>query len=184
MTPSGSWTALWRYVAAAAACAALGLLSFQGDGAVPLLRYVDLGIHESGHLATYWLPDLWTAMAGSVAQVAVPLLISAYFAAVRREVVGAALCLAWAGTSANNASVYIADAPVEALPLVGGGTHDWAYALGPEGFDAIDSAGRIAGAVHGAGLAMVVVAAAVSLAAPALAARRDAARIGGEPARR
>jgi len=51
-------------------------------------------------------------------------------------------------------SVYIADAPVQALPLVGGGTHDWAWILGR--FDAIDRAGSIAGFVEVLGALMVV----------------------------
>jgi hypothetical protein len=37
--------------------------------------------------------------------------------------------LAWAGTSAQNASIYIADAPTQYLPLIGNGLHDWAYIL-------------------------------------------------------
>ena len=63
---------------------------------------------------------------------ALPLAIAAYFLLVRREIVSAMLCLAWAGTSAHDASAYIADAPYERLELIGG-IHDWAYALGPTG---------------------------------------------------
>jgi hypothetical protein len=113
-------------------------------------------------------------MAGSIAQVAVPLAIGTYFAARRRDLVGAALCLAWAGTSANAVSIYIADAPTEALPLAGGGLHDWAFLLGPEGFDAMRSAGTIASAVRGMGLVMVLIAVASCLAGPLLAAHLHA----------
>lgn len=165
---ASSWNTLWRYVAGAAACIVLGLLSFGGDDRVPLLAWIDLGIHESGHLATFWLPDIATAMAGSVAQVAVPLALGAYFAVRRRDPVGAALCLAWAGTSANASSVYVADAPTEALPLVGGGVHDWAFVLGPEGFDAIMQAGAVASAVRGTGLVLVIAGVATCLAWPLL----------------
>ena len=106
---------------------------------------------------------------GSITQVAIPLAIAAHFA-WRRELVSAMLCLAWAGTSARDASVYIADAPYERLELIGG-IHDWAYALGPEGFDALDRAAVLASVVHGAGLAMVVAAVAGCLARPLLTAR-------------
>jgi hypothetical protein len=159
---------LLRHLLAAAVCAALGMLAFAGDGSVPLVRYVDLGVHEAGHALAFRLPDLANAMAGSIAQVALPLVFAGYFALMRRDVIGASLCLAWAGTSAANVSVYIADAPTQALPLVGGGTHDWAFALGPDGFDAMGSAARIASAVHDIGLAMVVIAILACLAVPAL----------------
>ena len=155
----------WRNLAAAVGCAALGLLAFGRDARVPLLGWIDLCIHEAGHVATALAPPLVTAMAGSAAQVAVPPALAAAFWVVRREPLSAMLCLAWAGTSAHDAAAYIADAPYERLELIGG-THDWAYALGPEGFDALGSAGAIAGVVRGAGFLMVVIAAAWCLLSP------------------
>jgi hypothetical protein len=169
--PSSS---LWRGVAAAAACALLGLLAWGRGERIPLLGWIDLAIHESGHVATYVLPDLATAMAGSVAQVALPLAIAARFA-LRREPLSALLCLAWAGTSARDAAVYIADAPYQRLELIGG-LHDWAFALGPEGLDVMDRAGGIAAVVSGAGLMMVLAGVAGCLATPVLQARGVAAR--------
>jgi hypothetical protein len=156
----------WRGLAAAAACAALGLLAFGRDARVPLLGWIDLCVHEAGHVATMLAPPLVTAMAGSIAQVALPLALAAAFWLVRGEPLSAMLCLAWAGTSAHDAAAYIADAPHERLALIGG-THDWAYALGPEGLDALAAAGAIAGVVRGAGFLMVVVATAWCLLAPA-----------------
>jgi hypothetical protein len=155
----------WRHLAAAGACAALGLLAFGRDARVPLLGWIDLCVHEFGHVAAMLLPPLLTAMAGSVAQVALPLLLAAAFWFRRREPLSAMVCLAWAGTSAHDAAAYVADAPHERLELIGG-THDWAYALGPEGLDALGSASAIAGAVRGAGFLMVVVATAWCLLAP------------------
>ncbi len=167
--PSPSIPALWRDVAGAVACALLGLVAFAGDRRVPLLEWIDLALHEFGHVATYALPPLVTAMMGSIAQVAIPLAIAAHFA-WRRELVSSMLCLAWAGTSARDVAVYVADAPYERLELIGG-IHDWAYALGPEGLGALDRAAALASAVHGAGLAMVVAAVAGCLARPLLTAR-------------
>jgi len=155
----------WRNLAAAAACAALGLLAFGRDARVPLLGWIDLCVHEFGHVATMVAPPLVTAMAGSVAQVALPLALAAAFWRVRREPLSAMVCLAWAGTSAHDAAAYIADAPDERLELIGG-THDWAYALGPEGLDALARAGAIAGAVRGVGFLMVVLATAWCLLSP------------------
>jgi len=141
----------WRNLAAAVGCAALGLLAFGRDARVPLLGWIDLCIHEAGHVATALAPPLVTAMAGSAAQVAVPLALAAAFWVVRREPLSAMLCLAWGGTSAHDAAAYIADAPYERLELIGG-THDWA--------------GAIAGVVRGAGFLMVVIAAAWCLLSP------------------
>ena len=74
-------------------------------------------------------------------------------------------------------SVYVADAPYERLELIGG-MHDWAFALGPEGFDVIDRAGAVAAVVSGAGLLMVLAAVAGCLATPFLQAR---GLLGGPP---
>lgn len=147
----------WRHLAAAAACAVLGLLAFGRDARVPLLGWIDLCVHEFGHVAAAPLPPVAVAMAGSTAQVLLPLLLAGAFWFVRGEPLSAMLCLAWAGTSAHDAAAYIADAPYERLKLIGG-THDWAFILGPEGFDALGAAGAIAGAVRGAGFLMVVAA--------------------------
>lgn len=157
---------LWRDLAGALACLVLGLLGFTGDGRVPVLAWINLCIHEFGHVATSVLPEVITAAMGSVTQVAVPLAIAAYFLA-RRELVSGMLCLAWAGTSAHEASVYIADAPYERLELIGG-YHDWAFVLGPEGLDALGRAGQVAGAVNAVGIALVATAVAGCLARPLL----------------
>ena len=97
------------------------------DVRVPILSLVDLGIHELGHLLTYPLPDLITAIAGSFAQVAAPLGLAVYFLA-RKDEAASAMCLGWAATSGYDAARYIADAPYERLELLGG-DHDWAYVL-------------------------------------------------------
>lgn len=156
----------WRALAGAVGCLALAHFSYGflgGDaGRVPLLGHVDLGFHELGHLITYPLPwEVVTAAMGSVMQVAVPLGLAAYFLVLRRDLVAAALCLAWAGTSARDAGVYIADAPHEALPLIGG-SHDWAFILERH----LDWAEPLADAVSTGGAAAI--AAGVALAVSSL----------------
>ncbi len=115
---------------------------------VPMLGLVDLGFHELGHLVCYVLPvgDLVTAAAGSVAQVAVPAVLAAYFLVARRDHGGAAVCMAWAATAALDVSRYVADAPYERLQLIGG-DHDWAFFFSAEGIDAMDRAAGVAHAV-------------------------------------
>lgn len=159
-------------------CLVLGWLAFGRDARIPLLSLVDLGFHELGHLLTYPLPwDVVTAAMGSVFQVAVPMGLAAYFGLLRRDGVAAGVCLAWSGTAAQGASIYIADAPFEALPLIGG-THDWAFILG-EHYDALDRAAGLAHGVRVFGLLTLLAGAALCAAEPWLVtrrARRDAAR--------
>ncbi|MBM3694815.1 MAG: hypothetical protein FJW79_02620 [Actinobacteria bacterium] len=145
-----------RYALGATAAGAIGGVAFGLHRPVPVLDLFDLGMHELGHLLTALLPAGVMFLAGSVAQVAVPLALAAYFGFRRSEMASAGFCLAWAGTSARDVAVYVADAPVQALPLIGGGTHDWAYLLGPAQFDCLDRAGAIAGFIEAMGLAMVV----------------------------
>ncbi|MDX6647534.1 MAG: hypothetical protein QOK40_3261 [Miltoncostaeaceae bacterium] len=149
-----SWQSLWKYLVGVAACLVLGAIAFLREQPVPLLEQVNLGIHEAGHLVAILLPPAAMAAMGSIAQVAVPLLIAAYFLA-HGERLGAGLCLAWAGTSARDVSVYIADAPYERLQLIGG-EHDWARVLGPAHCDCLERAGDLAGIVHGAGFVLVL----------------------------
>ena len=60
------------------------------------------------------------------------------------------MCLAWAATSALDASRYIADAPYERLQLIGG-DHDWAFFFSADGIDAMERAAGTASAVAGLG---------------------------------
>ncbi|MGZ8754243.1 MAG: hypothetical protein ACXW15_03565 [Acidimicrobiia bacterium] len=150
-----SWKMLWRYVAGVFGCAVIGYFPFVQQRRVPLLGGVDLGFHELGHMLTYVFPDTITALMGSMFQVAIPLGLAAYFGLRRRDLLAAGLCLAWAGASAVDVSVYIADAPFQRLPLIGG-SHDWAYLLGPSVFENLNGAAGIAAAVRLTGAGFIL----------------------------
>jgi hypothetical protein len=139
-------------------------IGFEEGDRIPLVAYVNLGIHEFGHLLTYGFSDLLTALAGSVAQLAVPLALAVYFFLFRDDWMAAGLCLAWGATSALEVALYVADAPFEDLQLIGG-SHDWAFILGPDGYDAIEKAQPLADRIRsfasvaiGAGLLLCVAA--------------------------
>lgn len=151
---------------------AVGTWSLLADADVPLLVYADLGFHELGHLIGYVVgpPEWVTAIAGTGMQVAVPLGAAVFLAAWRRDPFGATACLAWAATSLRNGAVYVADAPYERLPLIGG-EHDWAYLLG-EHWNALDAADDIAAGMRFAGWALLF----VGLATTALAVERRLGR--------
>jgi hypothetical protein len=157
------WRAWGRYLGTAIVGASITYVAFGASRPVPMLDWFDLGVHEVAHLLAMPLPDMAMFMAGSVAQVAFPVAMAVYFNAARGDRAAAGFCMAWAGTSAWDVSVYIADAPVQALPLVGGGTHDWATLLGPEGFDAMARSGTVSSSVKWAGLGLAVAGVLVSL---------------------
>ena len=154
------WPSWRRDAGVAAACVLLGLLGMRGHR-VPFLSGVDLGFHELGHLVCYILdaflpwPQIVTAAAGSGFQVGVPLGLAAYFLVFRHDRVGGAVCLAWAATDALDVARYIADAPYQDLPLIGG-QHDWAYILGPDQLDRLGDAGRLASLVTGVGWVLFI----------------------------
>ena len=122
------WNATLQWIVAALVTVALAWLTFSRDGWIPLLSGADLGIHESGHLLTFWAPPLLCSLAGSLLQVAAPLGLAAYFWH-RRDRFAVILMIAWAAESLNNVSVYVADAQRMVLPLFGddgsGAGHDW-----------------------------------------------------------
>ncbi len=148
MAAENGWVRWGRYAVAAVLAGVITWFAFIAHREVPILDWFDLGMHEVGHMVMILAPRMVMFLAGSVAQVAVPLALAWYFWFAQRDAAGGGFCLAWAGASAWDASVYIADAPVQALPLIGGGEHDWAYLLGPQGFDAIHLADEIAGFVE------------------------------------
>jgi hypothetical protein len=176
---------LWWWVVSAVSVVLIGVLSARSGARVPFLSGVDFGFHELGHFVLWWAPWRITAIAGSVTQVAFPLALAAYFLFDRHEPWAAAPLLAWAGASARNVAVYIADAPFQRLELWGGPAvqHDWATLLaGPP----LRYAGAIAGTVEAVGWLMIVAALALATVQPireALAASRAKRRAAADEAR-
>ena len=163
-----SWKDIWRPLAAAVAIVVMAFFVYVRNTRVPLLGYVDLGFHELGHLVGYIFPisERLTAALGSITQIAVPIGLAVYFLWWRKDRVAGALMLAWAGTSAWDASVYIADAPYERLQLIGG-DHDWAFLLGPTEFNNYAIADDLAAFVEFTGAIALIAGLLICLAVPA-----------------
>ncbi len=175
------WKELWRPLAAIGVIGVMAAFPYLRGTRVPLLGYADLGFHELGHLIGYILPisERVTAGLGSFTQIAVPLGLAIYFFWRRRDAVAGSIMTAWAGTSAWDASVYIADAPYERLPLIGG-DHDWAFLLGPGELDMLQRADEIAAFVSFAGALALGLAAVISMMQPFLASRERLAALPNE----
>ena len=161
-----------RWLAALAAIGAMWWVAVEQHDRIPILTYLNLGIHEAGHMITYSSSELTSSLAGSIAQVLVPLLFVAYFLIRRADWVAAGVCLAWAATSAMEVSMYAADAPKQELDLIGD-QHDWAFILGPQGYDAMDQAASIAHTIQDAASVAAVTAAVLCLLAPLKGRRRS-----------
>lgn len=89
---------------------------------------MNLAIHETGHLVFGWGGDMLAALGGTLLQVLMPLAFAVSFWR-RGDRHAATIGLWWAGQNCFNIARYVADARAQALPLVGGGEHDWTYLL-------------------------------------------------------
>lgn len=91
------------------------------------LSAIDLVIHEAGHvLFGSFGNELIMFLGGSALQVLVPVGFAASFA-LRRDSFAAAVMGLWAAYNLADVAVYVADAPLRALPLLTDDpdTHDW-----------------------------------------------------------
>src|SRR4051812_26818685 len=105
---------------------------------IPLMRHpeagsfldgIDLAIHETGHLVFGPFGEVIQFAGGTLFQLIVPATFVWYFAR-QRDRHAASVALWWIAQNLWNISVYVRDARVQELPLVGGGEHDWAFLLG------------------------------------------------------
>ncbi len=116
-----------------------------------------LAIHELGHVLFGFFGEWLSVAGGSLTQLAAPVAV-ALILLRQRDYFGVAVGGAWLSMSLSNLAVYVADARAEELPLVSLGdgdvVHDWNYLLGSLHLLPRDTA--IAGAIHAAALACLV----------------------------
>lgn len=93
---------------------------------------LNFGIHELGHVLFGWGNQFIAIAGGTLAQVLFPLAALVFFI-YHEEFFEISFCLGWLGTNCFHIAVYVADARLQQLPLVGisGGKtiHDWNYLL-------------------------------------------------------
>ena len=137
-----------RWLIGLALIVAMWVLGFAQDDKVPGLTYVNVGLHQFGHMLTYVNSDLTNALAGPIAQVAIPGVLAVYFFVRRGDWVLAGVFLVWAAASALEVSLYVADAPKPTLDLLGDDKNDWALILGPSGYDVMEKAPSLADTIR------------------------------------
>jgi len=132
--------------------------------ALPIMRHpeagsfldsLDLAIHETGHLVFAMFGEVVHAAGGTLFQLIVPSAFFGYFAR-NNDRHAATVALWWMAQNLWNISVYVRDARVQELPLVGGGEHDWAFLLGRFGLLAHDQG--IGRSIHFVGTVLCLVA--------------------------
>jgi hypothetical protein len=116
-----------------AALALYGIPCLLRPEAGRILDAVDLAIHETGHLVFAPFGEFLAFLGGTIFQLGFPAAFVVYFWR-RGDRHAASVALWWVAQNCWNVSVYVRDARAQALPLVGGGEHDWAYLLGRLGW--------------------------------------------------
>ncbi len=118
--PAPSTAQFGLFSAALAAAAAL-VLSFDF---VPILDHINLAFHEFGHPLFGILGETMHWLGGTLAQFIFPIATTVHF--LRREqLLSAAACAVWGAENLRYVAFYLGDARSMAIPLVGGGEHDW-----------------------------------------------------------
>lgn len=168
----------WKAVGALALAAVYGWFALARDAQVPILGFLDIAVHEVGHRLFSPFGHLVMLIMGSGFQVLFPFLAGVVFALWKRDPIAWGISWAWAASATADAARYIYDAPRGELMLLGapGGLGDWSRILGPEHFDKLYLADRLAADVRIAGVALWFVAVGIvifALASNAVAVRRE-----------
>ncbi len=93
-----------------------------------ILHGVELGIHETGHLLFMAFGETMHILGGSLFQLVIPIVFAIAFWR-RGDRFAAAICGWWLAVGFWDVAIYVADARVQELDLVGGGEHDWGMLL-------------------------------------------------------
>ncbi len=106
-----------------------------------LLHWVDLPLHEAGHVIFAPLGRFMQVLGGTLMQLLIPAVAAAALLISGRDPFGASVASWWLGQNFLDIAPYIADARAGRLPLLGGVTgrqapsfHDWHNILGRLGW--------------------------------------------------
>lgn len=139
MDPRQAWREWWAnatppappdgraFAAFSAGLATFALLIAQFEF-VPVLDHANLAFHEAGHLLFGLFGATASLYGGTLMQFVFPALTTLRFLH-RGQALAAAACAVWFCENLRYTSFYVADAQLRALPLVGGGEHDWYHIL-------------------------------------------------------
>ena len=110
-----------------------------------LIDNVNLAVHEAGHMVFTPFGQTMHMLGGTLLQLLVPLVFVARFV-LRGRPFDALVCGVWFAESLMYTAVYLGDAYMMSLPLVGGEIHDWNWMLSKLGL--VASSRDIGAALH------------------------------------
>jgi hypothetical protein len=153
----------------------------------PIFVYLNIAVHEVGHLLFRPFGELTMLIMGSGFEVLFPLAAGLVFLIRKRDLVATAVCWGWAASALASAATYIADADDGRLVLLGArgpdAAGDWERILGAEFFDKVYLADSIAGTVRTFGFVLWFVALGLAAWAIVRNGRRDGAEAASPLAR-
>lgn len=103
-------------------------MATDADGYLRIVDDINLVIHEAGHPLFGFFGELPGWWGGTLMELLVPGAIAVAFW-FQRSALSLAFAAIWFFENLHYVAWYIADASIEALPLVGGGEHDWNFLL-------------------------------------------------------
>lgn len=88
------------------------------------IDYFNLVMHEAGHWVFMLFGSTISFLGGTLMQLLIPLICGLVLVIQQQDWFGGGVCLWWLGENLVNVGQYMADAPYQLLPLIGG-EHDW-----------------------------------------------------------
>lgn len=100
-------------------------------GAQPwIISSLNIFFHEAGHWVFGFFGEFIGVLGGTLGELFMPGIFIVYFW-LQQDIAGKAFSSWWLSTSLYNISIYVSDAQLQKLDLIGGpGGHDWFYLLG------------------------------------------------------
>ncbi len=124
----------------------------------PFFVYLNIAVHEVGHVLFQRFGELTMLIMGSGFEVLFPFAVGAYFLLRKSDLVSTAVAWGWTASALASAATYIGDADDGRLALLGAtgpdAAGDWERILGVEFFDKVYLADRIAGTVRTTGFVL------------------------------
>jgi len=153
---------VYKAVAALLLIAVWGWFALVKNDQTPIFVYLNIAVHEIGHVLFQPFGELTMLIMGSGFEVVFPFAVGAVFLLRKRDLVSTAVAWGWAASALASAATYIADADDGRLALLGAtgpdAAGDWERILGEEFFDKVYLADSVAGTVRTFGYVLWIVA--------------------------
>lgn len=108
----------------------LSFYEIQGDQS-SVFHAINVVFHEAGHPIFGLLGEFMGFLGGTLGQVLIPSIVALHFWS-RRDWYATAIAGWWMSANLLDIGIYMADARIQVLPLIGG-EHDWYYLFGSLG---------------------------------------------------